>query len=95
VEQLAVATGALFSTIGSGYILQSGLPPTTEFSLADAFQITAFTVTFLTMLMIFIVHVLRKRRMWKAALTTGRVMFALYLVSVAWIIYRVWLAVSA
>lgn len=93
--QLAVATGALFSTIGSGYILQSGLPPTTEFSLADAFQLTAFTVTFLTMLMIFVVHVLRKRRLWRAALTTGRVLFALYLLSVAWIIYRVWIAVAA
>lgn len=93
--QLAVATGALFSTIGSGYILQSGLPPTTEFSLADAFQLTAFTVTFLTMLMIFVVHVLRKRRMWTAALTTGRVLFVLYLLSVAWIISRVWVAVAA
>lgn len=93
--QLAVGTGALFSTIGAGYILQSGLPPTTEFSLADAFQLTAFTVTFLTMLMIFVVHVLRKRRMWKAALTTGRVLFGCYIVSVVWIIYRVWLAVSA
>lgn len=93
--QLAIATGALFSTIGSGYILQSGLPPTTEFSLADAFQLTAFTVTFLTMLMIYIVHVLRKRHMWKAALTTGRVLFGLYLLSVLWIIYRVWIAVAA
>jgi len=93
--QLAIATGALFSTIGSGYILQSGLPPTTVFSLADAFQITAFTVTFLTMLMIYVVHVLRKRRMWRAALTTGRVMFALYLASVAWIVWRVWVAVQA
>jgi hypothetical protein len=93
--QLAVGTGALFSTIGSGYILQSGLPPTTEFGLADAFQLTAFTVTFLTMLMIFIVHVLRKRRLWKAALTTGRVLFGLYLLSVAWIVYRVWIAVAA
>lgn len=93
--QLAVATGALFSTVGSGYILQSGLPPTTDFSLADAFQLTAFTVTFLTMLMIFIVHVLRKRRNWTAALTTGRVLFVLYLLSVVWIIYRVWLAASA
>jgi len=93
--QLAIATGALFSTIGSGYILQSGLPPTTEFSLADAFQLTAFAVTFLTMLMIYVVHVLRKRRLWKAALTTGRVLFALYLLSVAWIVYRVWIAVAA
>lgn len=93
--QLAIATGALFSTIGSGYILQSGLPPTTEFSLADAFQLTAFTVTFLTMLMIFVVHLLRKRHMWKAALTTGRVLFALYIVSVVWIVYQVWAAASA
>jgi len=93
--QLAIATGALFSTVGSGYILQSGLPPTTEFSLADAFQITAFTVTFLTMLMIFVVHVMRKRRMWRAALTTGRVLFGFYLVSVAWIVFRVWMAAIA
>ena len=93
--QLAIGTGALFSTIGSGYILQSGLPPTTEFSLADAFQLTAFTVTFLTMLMIFVVHVLRQRQMWTAALTTARVLFALYLVSVAWIVYRVVIAASA
>jgi hypothetical protein len=93
--QLAIATGALFSTIGSGYILQSGLPPTTEFSLADAFQLTAFAVAFLTMLMIFVVHVLRKRRLWTAALTTGRVLFVLYLLSVVWIVTRVWLAVHA
>ena len=93
--QLAIATGALFSTVGSGYILQSGLPPTTAFSLADAFQITAFTVTFLTMLMIFVVHVLRKRKLWKAALTTGRVLFVLYIFSVMWIVYRVLLAVNS
>lgn len=93
--QLAIATGALFSTIGSGYILQSGLPPTTVFSLADAFQLTAFAVTFLTMLMIYVVHVLRKRRLWRAALTTGRVMFGLYLLSVLWIVWQVWLAVQA
>ena len=93
--QLAIATGALFSTIGSGYILQSGLPPTTVFSLADAFQLTSFTVTFLTMLMIFVVHLLRKRRMWAAALTTGRVLFVCYILSVLWIVYRVWIAVHA
>lgn len=93
--QLAIGTGALFSTIGAGYILQSGLPPTTEFSLADAFQLTAFTVTFLTMLMIFVVHVLKKRRLRRAALTTGRVLFACYLLSVMWMVYRVWVAVSA
>jgi hypothetical protein len=93
--QLAIGTGALFSTIGSGYILQSGLPPTTDFSLADAFQLTAFTVTFLTMLMIFVVHVLRRRRMREAAIMTARVLFALYLIAVMLIVYRVWLAVYA
>lgn len=93
--QLAVGTGALFSTIGSGYILQSGLPPTTEFSLADAFQLTAFTVTFLTMLLIFALHVLRKRRLREAAIITGRVFFVLYLISVALIGYRLWVAVAA
>lgn len=93
--QLAIGTGALFSTIGSGYILQSGLPPTTDFSLADAFQLTAFSVTFLTMLMIFVVHVLRRRRLREAAIMTGRILFALYLISVMLIVYRVWIAVSA
>ena len=92
--QLAIGTGALFSTIGSGYIMQSGLPPTTDFSLADAFQLTAFTVTFLTMLMIFVVHVLRRRRMREAAIMTGRVLFVLYLISVMLIVYRVWAAAS-
>ncbi len=93
--QLAIGTGALFSTIGSGYILQSGLPPSTDFSLADAFQLTAFTVTFLTMLMIFVVHVLRRRRMRQAAIMTARVLFVLYLVAVMLIVYRVWVAVGA
>lgn len=93
--QLAIGTGALFSTIGSGYILQSGLPPTTEFSLADAFQLTAFAVTFLTMLLIFALHVLRKRRLREAAIMTGRIFFVLYLISVAVIIYRLWVAVAA
>lgn len=91
--QLAVGTGALFSTIGAGYILQSGLPPTTVFGLADAFQLTAFGVTFLTMLLIFALHVLRKWRMREAALTTGRVFFVLYLICVAAITARVWIAV--
>lgn len=91
--QLAVGTGALFSTVGSGYILQSGLPPTTDFGLADAFQLTAFGVTFLTMLLIFVLHVLRKRRMREAAVVTGRVFFVLYLICVAVITVRVWIAV--
>ena len=90
--QLAIGTGALFSTIGSGYIMQSGLPPTTDFSLADAFQLTAFSVTFLTMLMIFVVHVLRRRRMREAAIMTGGILVVLYLISVMLIIYRVWVA---
>lgn len=91
--QLAVGTGALFSTIGAGYILQSGLPPITAFSLADAFQLTAFGVTFLTMLLIFASHVLRKWRMREAAIITGRVFFVLYLTCVAAITIRVWIAV--
>lgn len=91
--QLAVGTGALFSTIGTGYILQSGLPPTTEFSLADAFQLTAFGVTFLTMLLIFALHVLRKRRLREAAIMTGRVFFVLYLICVILIVFRLWVAV--
>lgn len=91
--QLAVGTGALFSTVSAGYILQSGLPPTTAFGLADAFQLTAFGVTFLTMLLIFVLHVLRKRRMREAAVITGRVFFALYLISVVAITFRVWVAV--
>lgn len=90
---LAVGTGALFSTIGAGYILQSGLPPTTTFGLADAFQLTAFSVTFLTMLLIFALHVLRKWRMREAAVKTGRIFFLLYLICVAAITVRVWIAV--
>ena len=91
--QLAVGTGALFSTIGSGYILQSGLPPTTEFSLADSFQLMAFTVTFLTMLKIFAVQVMRKNKMFTAALLTARALFVVYLISIVLIVIRVWVAV--
>ena len=76
-----------------------GGPPSccTSFPSAQGASCRARTrlSTFLTMLMIYVVHVLRKRRMWKAALITGRVMFALYLVSVAWIVWRVWVAVQA
>lgn len=93
--QLAVGTGALFSTIGAGYILQGGLPPTTEFSLADAFQLAAFAVTFLTMLSIFGVHVLRNKKSPETALLVGRVLFILYASSVGLIVYRVYLAVGA
>lgn len=93
--QLAVGTGGLFATIGAGYVLQSGLPPTTEFSLADAFQLAAYAVTFLTMLSIFTVHVLKNRRLPEAALLTGRALFTLYVFSVAMILYRVWTAVAA
>ena len=88
-------TGAVFSVVGSGYILQSGLPPTTEFSLADAFQITAFTVAFLTMLSVFAVHALRKRGHAEAALTIGRILFLCYVIVCLFVLYRLVVAVLA
>lgn len=93
--QLAIGTGALFSTVGAGYVLQNGLPPTTEFSLADAFQLTAFAVTFLTMLTIFVVHVLKNHKRETLALWIGRLLFALYVVIVAMIIHRIFTAVGS
>lgn len=93
--QLSLGTGALFSTIGAGYILQSGLPATTEFSLADAFQLTAFFVTFLTMLSVFVVDVLKKHDRPRGALLYGRCMFGLYLVILALIVVRVGAAVTS
>jgi len=93
--QIGIGTGAVFSVVGSGYILQNGLPPTTEFSLADAFQITAFTVAFLTMLSVFAVHALRKREHGEAALAMGRLLFACYVIVCLFVIYRVTIAVLA
>jgi hypothetical protein len=87
--QLSLGTGALFSTIGAGYILQNGLPATTEFSLADAFQLTAFFVTFLTMLSVFVVHVLRKHDRQRGALLFGRAIFLFYLSILSLIAFRV------
>lgn len=93
--QIGIGTGAVFSVVGSGYILQGGLPPTTEFSLADAFQITAFTVAFLTMLSVFAVHALRKRGRAETALVIGKILFACYVVVCLFVIYRVVIAVMA
>lgn len=93
--QIGIGTGAVFSAVGSGYILQSGLPPTTEFSLADAFQITAFSVAFLTMLSVFAVHALRKRGHVETALVIGRLLFACYVVVCLFVIYRLVMAVTA
>lgn len=93
--QIGIGTGAVFSVVGSGYILQSGLPPTTEFSLADAFQITAFTVAFLTMLSVFAVHALRKRGHAEAALTIGRILFLCYVIVCLFVLYRLVVAVLA
>lgn len=93
--QLGIGTGAVFSVVGSGYILQGGLPPTTEFSLADAFEITAFSVAFLTMLSVFAVHALRKRGHAAAALAVGRLLFACYILVCLFIVYRVAIAVLA
>jgi hypothetical protein len=93
--QLSIGTGALFSTIGAGYILQSGLPATTEFSLADAFQLTAFFVTFMTMLSVFVVHVLKKHDNPGGALRYGRITFGVYLVILSLIALRVGAAVTS
>lgn len=93
--QIGIGSGAVFSVVGTGYILQSGLPPTTEFSLADAFQITAFTVAFLTMLSVFAVHALRKRGHQEAALNIARILFACYVIVCLFVVYRVMVAVLA
>lgn len=93
--QLSLGTGALFSIIGAGYILQNGLPPTSEFSLADAFQLTAFFVTFMTMLSVFVVHVLKRHDKPKAALTYGRICFGVYLAILTLIAFRVGAAVTS
>lgn len=93
--QLSLGTGALFSIIGAGYILQNGLPPTSEFSLADAFQLTAFFVTFMTMLSVFVVHVLKRHDKPKAALTYGRICFGVYLAILTLIAFRVGSAITS
>jgi hypothetical protein len=93
--QLSLGTGALFSTIGAGYIVQNGLPPTSEFSLADAFQLTAFFVTFVTMLSVFVAHVLRKHGRTRAALIYGRTCFGLYLTVLLLVALRVGAAVAS
>lgn len=93
--QLSLGTGALFSIIGAGYVLQNGLPRTSEFSLADALQLTSFFITFMTMLSVFVVHVLKKHNRPKAALIYGRTCFGLYLSILALIAYRVDAAIAS
>lgn len=93
--QVGIGTGAVFSAVGSGYILQSGLPPTTDFSLADAFQITAFTVSFLTMLSVFVIRALNKRGYPETALRIGRFLFICYAGVCLFVTYRVMIAVLA
>lgn len=93
--QLSLGTGALFSIIGAGYILQNGLPATTEFSLADAFQLTSFFITFMTMLSVFVVHVLKKHDNPGGALIYGRICFGVYLAIVALIVFRMSAAVTS
>ena len=93
--QVGIGTGAVFSVVGSGYIMQNGLPPTTEFSLADAFLITSFTVTFITMISVFATHALKKRGHSEAALTLGRILFAGYVIVCLFVVYRVVAAILA
>lgn len=93
--QVGIGTGAVFSVVGSGYIMENGLPPTTDFSLADAFQITAFTVAFVTMISVFAVHALKKRGHPDAALILGRLLFVGYVIVCLFIVYRVMVAVLA
>lgn len=93
--QVGIGTGAVFSVVGSGYIMENGLPPTTEFSLADAFQITTFTVAFVTMISVFAIHALKKRGHPEAALRLGRILFAGYVLVCLFIVYRVAVAVLA
>lgn len=91
--QVGIGTGAVFSVVGAGYIMEGGLPPTTEFSLADAFQMTAFAVAFVTMVSVFAIHALKKRGHPEVALRLGRVLFAGYVIVCLFIVYRVVAAV--
>ncbi|MBF8273825.1 MAG: Neurotransmitter-gated ion-channel ligand binding domain protein [Magnetococcales bacterium] len=48
--KITLGSAALFSAVGASYVLQSKLPMTTQFTLADSIQLTAFGVTALSMI---------------------------------------------
>lgn len=50
IVKLNLATGSLFAAVGASYVMQGRLPATTNFTLADAIQLTAFVATFLAVI---------------------------------------------
>ncbi|MBF0609785.1 MAG: hypothetical protein G8345_09380 [Magnetococcales bacterium] len=46
--KMSMSNGSLFAAVGAAYVLQSRLPLTTNFILADIIQLTAFVSTFLS-----------------------------------------------
>lgn len=92
-SQIDIGIGAIFSAVGTGYILESSLPSTTEFTLADSFQIAAYGVTFLTILSIIVIRALKVRGLDETALTIGKTLLASYVVVCVSLSYRVTVAV--
>lgn len=87
--RMDMSIGALFATVASAFVLQDALPFTTEFSLADRFQLTAFAATLLGILTILLAEVLRKARRAHHALILGRLALSGYVVAVLLLAWRV------
>lgn len=54
--KITMGNGALFASVGAAYVLQSRLPMTTAFTLADAIQLTAFGITFISIVVTLVVE---------------------------------------
>jgi hypothetical protein len=84
--KISMGTGALFASIGAAYVLQSRLPVTTSYTLADAIQGFAFFATLLTIGAAIAHECLTSAKQPGAALAAGRLCLGLYLALLAVVI---------
>ncbi len=76
--RMTISTGALFATVGAAYTLQSRLPTTTAFTLADAIQGTAFIGTMCAVLASLGSETLVTNGDRTRGLRLGRILFGLF-----------------
>lgn len=90
--RMDMSIGALFATVASAFVLQDALPFTTDFSLADSFQLTAFASTMLAIITILVAEVLRKARQDHRAIQVGRLALSAFFLMVGMLIWRIYAA---
>lgn len=85
--KLGISTGAIFAAVGAAYAVQSMLPTTTSFTVADVIQATAFLGAFLATVSSIVIEVMGRFERTTTAFAAGRLLLVMFFAIVAFDIY--------